>query len=172
MHACLNYGQHLYGIVLFFCHLLTALNWTSTKEHFQNQAWLCLWISMTSEGLSPKHRWIHSGRQTHPYLLCKTCSSYKTLGLHTHVHVQYYTMYACHCVLKLHILIQHIQIAQMHVLNRHITRLAHMPNSTHDNNSTCVPCQQWRQRFSTLFSVKITHSFLLCAWDHRCASRI
>ena len=50
----------------------------------------------------------------------------------------------------------------MHVLNQHITRLAHRLNSAHDNNSTCVQRQNWRQRFSTLFSVKIAHSFLLC----------
>ena len=148
-----------------FLHYLTTLNWTSRREeHFQNQAWVYSWISKTSKGLSlPKHRWTHSGRQTHPYLLVKHVPK-KTLGLHTHV--QYYTMYVCNCVLKLHVLIQHVQIqhvqiAQMHVLNQHITRLAHMLNSAHDSNSTCVLCQNWRQRFNTLFSVKITHPFLL-----------
>ena len=47
------------------------------------------------------------------------------------------------------------------MLNQHITGLAHMLNSAHQKNSTCVLCQNWRQWFSTLFSVKIALFFLL-----------
>ena len=121
---------------LWHCLYLTALNWTSTREeHLQNWTWLYLWISKTSEGLSsPKHRWIHSGRQTHPYLLCKT-SSYKTLGLHTHACTILY-----HVCLSLCFETTHSNSARLDSTNanQHITRLAYMLNSAHDKNSTCV----------------------------------
>ena len=104
-------------------------------SHRKNRCVILAWVSV----------WFsHVAHYVCYNCFCNTCSSYRPMLYHV-------CLSLCFETTRSH-------SARLNSTNARV-------KSAHHNNSTCVLCQNWRQWFSTLFSVKIARPFLLCIQD-------